>query len=78
MNIEDINREDISREEYLLNQIIASCELVLDRIALGTNLNEGEFNQLGYVDSAMQKISQSIEKRFDFEIVEDIRKYQDN
>jgi hypothetical protein len=78
MNTEDINREDISREEYLLNQIIASCELVLDRIALGTNLNESEFNQLGYVDSAMQKISQSIEKRFDFEIIEDIRKYQDN
>ena len=73
-----MNIENISREEYLLNQIIASCESVLDRIALGTNLNEGEFNQLGYVDSAMQKISQSIEKRFDFEIVEDIRKYQDN
>lgn len=78
MNKEEINREDISREEYLLNQIIASCELVLDRMSIGTNLNEGEFNQLGYVDSAMQKISESIEKRFDFEIIEDIRKYQDN
>lgn len=78
MNKEEINREDISREEYLLNQIIASCELVLDRMSTGTNLNEGEFNQLGYVDSAMQKISESIEKRFDFEIIEDIRKYQDN
>lgn len=73
-----MNREDVSREEYLLNQIIASCELVLDRMSIGTNLNEGEFNQLGYVDSAMQKISESVEKRFDLEIVEDIRKYQDN
>lgn len=53
----------MSKEEELLKQIISSCELILDDMENGASINEGDFNNLGYVDGVMFRMQQELSKQ---------------
>ena len=57
-----MNREDQSKEEFYLYSIISACELILDDMEHGANMNEGDFNNLGFADGIVQKIQKNISK----------------
>jgi len=50
----------MSKEEQLLNQIISSCELILDDMDQGASISEANFNLLGITDGAMFKVQQEV------------------
>lgn len=53
-------KEDTSREEYLLYNIISSCECILDDIEQNTHISDSSFNLLGYADGIMLKIQKEL------------------
>jgi len=60
---EEANREDISKEEYHLYDIISSCENILDDLENGANIEQADFNMLGYCDGIMFRMSQNVNKQ---------------
>lgn len=58
----DSNIEDQSKEEFYLYNIISACELILDDMEHGASINQGDFNNLGYVDGIMLRIQQNVSK----------------
>ena len=56
----DSNIEDQSKEEFYLYNIISACELILDDMEHGASINQGDFNNLGYVDGIMLRIQQNV------------------
>ena len=58
----DSNIEDQSKEEFYLYNIISACELILDDMESGASINQGDFNNLGYVDGIMLRIQQNVSK----------------
>ena len=59
---EEANREDISKEEYHLYNIISACENILDDLENGANIEQADFNNLGYVDSIMLRMQHNVNK----------------
>ena len=57
-----MNKEDQSKEEVHLYNIISACELILDDMEHGASMNQGDFNNLGYADGIVQKIQKNISK----------------
>tara|TARA_A200000159_G_C7282363_1_gene322059 strand:- start:202 stop:513 length:312 start_codon:yes stop_codon:yes gene_type:complete len=60
---EEPNREDISKEEYHLYDIISSCENILDDLENGARIEQSDFNNLGYVDGIMLRMQHNINKQ---------------
>ena len=60
---EEANREDISKEEYHLYDIIRSCENILDDLENGARIEQSDFNNLGYVDGIMLRMQHNINKQ---------------
>jgi hypothetical protein len=53
----------MSRKKNHLEQIISSCELILDDINNGANIEQADFNMLGYVDSIMLRMQEKLNKQ---------------
>ena len=47
-----------------LEQIISSCELILDDMNNGVVIGQSDFNMLGYVDGIMLRMQQNVNKQF--------------
>jgi len=60
---EETNTEDISKEEFYLYNIISACECILDDIENGANIEQADFNNLGYVDGIMLRMQHNINKQ---------------
>ena len=60
---EEANREDISKEEYHLHDIISSCENILDDLENGASIEQADFNNLGYVDGIMLRMQHNVNKQ---------------
>ena len=60
---EEANKEDISKEEYYLYNIISACELILDDLENGANIEQADFNILGFADSLLFKVQQNTSKQ---------------
>ena len=60
---EEANREDISKEEFYLYDIISSCESILDDMENGANIEQADFNNLGYVDGIMLRMQHNVNKQ---------------
>ena len=60
---EEANREDISKEEYHLYNIISACENILDDLENGANIEQADFNNLGYVDGIMLRMQHNVNKQ---------------
>ena len=60
---EQENTEDISKEEYYLYNIISACECILDDMESGANIEQADFNNLGYVDGIMLRMHQNVNKQ---------------
>jgi len=60
---EETNREDISKEEFYLYNIISYCESILDDIENGANIEQADFNNLGYVDGIMLRMQHNVNKQ---------------
>lgn len=52
-----------SKEEEYLYQIISSAELILDDLEQGANIEQSDFNNLGFVDSTLLKIQKNVGKQ---------------
>ena len=57
------NREDISKEEYYLYNIISACELILDDLENGASIEQADFNNLGYVDGIMLRMQKNVNQK---------------
>ena len=68
----DSNIEDQSKEEFYLYNIISACELILDDMEHGASINQGDFNNLGYVDGTDDVIQTAFGK---FKILADKKKH---
>ena len=60
---EEANREDISKEEYNLYDIISACENILDDLENGARIEQADFNNLGYVDGIMLRMQHNVNKQ---------------
>tara|TARA_B100001939_G_scaffold282009_1_gene250979 strand:+ start:283 stop:507 length:225 start_codon:yes stop_codon:yes gene_type:complete len=60
---EEANREDISKEEYHLYDIISSCECILDDLENGAHIEQSDFNNLGYVDGIMLRMQHNVNRQ---------------
>lgn len=58
-----MNKEDISREESHLYDIISACETILDDIENGAHIEQADFNNLGYVDGIMLRIQNNVSRQ---------------
>jgi DNA-binding ferritin-like protein len=57
---EETNTEDISKEEFYLYNIISACENILDDLENGANIEQADFNNLGYVDGIMLRMQKNV------------------
>ena len=60
---EEANREDISKEEFYLYNIISACECILDDMENGAKIEQADFNNLGYVDGIMLRMQHNVSKQ---------------
>lgn len=60
---EEANTEDISKEEYYLYDIISACECILDDMENGANIEQADFNNLGYVDGIMLRMQHNVSRQ---------------
>ena len=60
---EETNTEDISKEEFYLYNIISACENILDDLENGANIEQADFNNLGYVDGIMLRMQHNVNKQ---------------
>ena len=60
---EESNKEDISKEEYHLYDIISSCENILDDLENGAHIKQEDFKNLGYVDGIMLRMQHNVNKQ---------------
>ena len=60
---QEANREDISKEEYYLYDIISACECILDDMENGAKIEQADFNNLGYVDGIMLRMQHNVNKQ---------------
>ena len=60
---EEANREDMSKEEYYLYNIISACENILDDLENGASIEQADFNNLGYVDGIMLRMQHNVSKK---------------
>ena len=60
---EETKTEDISKEEYYLYNIISACENILDDLENGANIEQADFNNLGYVDGIMLRMQHNVNKQ---------------
>ena len=60
---EETNTEDISKEEFYLYDIISACENILDDLENGANIEQADFNNLGYVDGIMLRMQHNVNKQ---------------
>lgn len=58
----EINREDVSWEESILNGIISSCENILDDLEQGAIVSKIDMEDLIYADNVILDIQQRISK----------------
>ena len=60
---QEANREDISKEEYYLYDIISACECILDDMEDGAKIEQADFNNLGYVDGIMLRMQHNVNRQ---------------
>ena len=60
---EEPNKEDISKEEFYLYDIISACECILDDMENGAHIEQEDFNNLGYVDGVMLRMQHNVSKQ---------------
>jgi len=53
---EEANREDVSKEEFFLYNIISSCECILDDMENGANIEEKDMQDIIYADDVLLNI----------------------
>ena len=58
-----MNKEDISKEEFYLYDIISACECILDDIENGAHIEQADFNNLGYVDGIMLRMQHNVNRQ---------------
>jgi hypothetical protein len=58
-----MNKEDISKEEYYLYDIISACECILDDMESGAHIEQEDFNNLGYVDGIMLRMQHNVNRQ---------------
>lgn len=58
-----MNKEDLSKEEYYLYDIISACECILDDIENGARIEQSHFNNLGYVDGIMLRMQHDVNRQ---------------
>jgi len=62
------------REDKSLNNIIKSCESILNQLSLGAKMTESDFNILGHIEGSIGQLKEKVYKNLDFQITEDIQK----
>ena len=60
---QEVNREDISKEEFYLYDIISSCVCILDDLENGASIEQSDFNNLGYVDGIMLRMQHNVNRQ---------------
>ena len=60
---QEVNREDISKEEFYLYDIISACENILDDLENGAHIEQADFNNLGYVDGIMLRMQHNVNRQ---------------
>jgi hypothetical protein len=60
---QEANREDISKEEFYLYDIISACECILDDMEDGAKIEQADFNNLGYVDGIMLRMQHNVNRQ---------------
>ena len=58
-----MNKEEISKEEYYLYDIISACECILDDIESGAHIEQEDLNNLGYVDGVMLRMQHNVNRQ---------------
>ena len=66
------------KEEKILNEIIKSCNLILDELSIGAEMSEADFNNLGYIEGAIRAVQRKVDESLDYQIIEDVRKAKEN
>ena len=68
----------ISKEELLLNQIIDSCNQIIDNLSLGAIASESDFNSLGYIYGGITTLQNRISIDLDNQITQDVQNAKNN
>lgn len=58
-----MNKEDISKEEFYLYDIISACECILDDMENGAHIKQEDFKNLGYVDGIMLRMQHNVNRQ---------------
>lgn len=58
-----MNKEEISKEEYYLYDIISACECILDDMESGAHIKQEDLNNLGYVDGIMLRMQHNVNRQ---------------
>jgi len=56
-------KEDLTKEQYHLYDIISACESILDDIENGAHIEQSDFNNLGYVDGIMLRMQHNVNRQ---------------
>ena len=65
-----------TKEELIINEIIDSCNAIIDQITLGAEPSDADYNSLGYVNGAISSIKNRIVNDLDNQITQDVQEYR--
>ena len=68
----------ITKEELVLNQIIDSCNQIIDNLSLGARTTQADYNSLGYVYSGITALQNRISVDLDNQITQDVQNAKNN
>lgn len=68
----------ISKEELLLNQIIDSCNQIIDNLSLGARTTQSDYNSLGYICSGITALQNKIYTDLDNQITQEVQNLKYN
>ena len=56
-------KEDLTKEQYHLYDIISACESILDDIEDGAKIEQSDLNNLGHADHIIMKIQHNVNRQ---------------
>tara|TARA_B100000242_G_C43046174_1_gene488342 strand:- start:1800 stop:2018 length:219 start_codon:yes stop_codon:yes gene_type:complete len=65
-----------TKEELIINEIIDSCNAIIDQITLGAEPTDADYNALGYVNGAISSIKNRVVSDLDNQITKDVQEYK--
>tara|TARA_Y100000114_G_scaffold88859_1_gene82356 strand:+ start:6514 stop:6732 length:219 start_codon:yes stop_codon:yes gene_type:complete len=65
-----------TKEELIINEIIDSCNAIIDQITLGAETTDADYNALGYVNGAISSIKNRVVSDLDNQITKDVQEYK--